>query len=66
MRARSLKELQGGQWANVVKTEYRRGKVEGNKMDDRMGGGEGSRERGCTYLYVVGPYKSKKRHILVF
>lgn len=35
-------------------------------MTDRIGGGEGSGERGCTYLYVVRPYKSKKRHILVF
>lgn len=61
-----MKELQGDQWADVVKTEYRRGKVEGNRMDDRIGGDEAVRERECTYLYVIGPYKSKKSRMLPF
>lgn len=61
-----MKEMQRGQWAVVVKTEYRRGKVEGNKMDDRMGGDEAIRERECTYLYVIGPCKSKKSRMLLF
>lgn len=36
-------------------------------MGDRMGGGdEAVRERECTYLYVIGPCKSKKSRMLLF